>query len=212
MADTKTLEAVQKALEASKSRNFKQSVDIAINLKNIDLNISKNRIDEEVILPHGKGSESKIAIFATGQLALNAKPHVDLLISTEDIEDFSDDKKAFKKVVEQHDFFVAEAPLMPTIGKTLGVVLGPRGKMPRPVPPQIDVSGIVENLRKTVRVRSKASMTFHVKVGMEDMDPKDLATNIDAVIKRVVSRLERGQMNIGSVYVNTTMGPSVRLM
>ena len=100
---------------------------------------------EPVSRPHGRGNEAKIAIFASGQLAMNAKKHVDLLIKPEEIEDLSSDKKKFKKITDEHDFFIAEAPLMPTIGKTLGVILGPRGKMPKPVPPTIDLTGIVKN-------------------------------------------------------------------
>ena len=214
MADQKTVEAVNKALEESKklNRKFKQNIDLVINLKNIDLNEAKNRINEEVILPHGRGKESKIAIFASGELALKSKKHVDLLIKPEEIEDLAQDKKKFKKIVDEHDFFIAEAPLMPTIGKTLGVVLGPRGKMPKPVPPHTDVTGIVKNLRKTVRVNSKSNKTFHTTAGKEEMDKEQIAENIDAIIKRVESRLERGKMNIGSIYVKTTMGQSVRIM
>ena len=76
-------------------------------------------------------------------------------IKPEEIEDLSKEKKQFKKVADDHDFFIAEAPLMPTIGKTLGTVLGPRGKMPKPVPPQADLTSMVKNLRNTVKVRSK---------------------------------------------------------
>ena len=163
MADKKTIEAVEKALEESKklNRKFKQTIDLAVTLKNVDLNESKNRIDEEIILPNGRGKESKIAIFASGELALKAKGKVDLIVKPEEIEDLSGDKKKFKKIVDEYDFFIAEAPLMPTIGKTLGVILGPRGKMPKPVPPQIDITGIVKNLRNTVILRSKANKTFH---------------------------------------------------
>jgi len=121
-------------------------------------------------------------------------------------------KKKFKKIVDEHDFFIAEAPLMPTIGKTLGVVLGPRGKMPKPVPPQIDITSIVKNLRNTIKLRSKADKTFHAIAGKEEMDKEHVAENIDAIIKRLESKLERGRMNIGSVYVKTTMGPSVRII
>jgi len=214
MADKKTVEAVKKALEESKklNRKFKQNIDVVINLKNINLEDAKNRIDEEIILPHSRGRESKIAIFASGELALKAKKHVDLLIKPEDIEDLAGDKKKFKKIVDEHDFFIAEAPLMPTIGKTLGVVLGPRGKMPKPVPPQIDITGIVKNLRNTIKLRSKADKTFHAIAGKEEMDKEHIAENIDVIIKRLESKLERGRMNIGSVYVKTTMGPSVRII
>ncbi|MBU0496933.1 MAG: 50S ribosomal protein L1 [Candidatus Thermoplasmatota archaeon] len=213
-SDKTTIQAVHQALEDSKKleRKFKQTVDLVINLKNIDMTAAKNRLDEDIILPHGRGGKVKIAIFASGQLAENAKKHVDLLIKPEEIEELAKDKKGFKKIADNHDFFIAEAPLMPTIGKTLGVILGPRGKMPRPVPPQIDVSGIANNLQKTVKIRSKTSKTFHTTVGKEDMDEKHLAENIDAIIKRIEAKLERGRMNISSIYVKTTMGPSIRII
>jgi large subunit ribosomal protein L1 len=214
MADKKTVDAVKKALDESKKQNrkFKQKVDIVINLKNVDLEDAKNRIDEEILLPHGRGEQSKIVLFASGELAQKAKKHVDLLIKPEEIEEFSKDKKNFKKIVEDYDFFIAEAPLMPTIGKTLGVVLGPRGKMPKPIPPQADISGMVKNLRNTIKVRSKTSKTFHTIAGEEEMSTEDLADNIDTIIKRIESKLERGRMNVGSIYVKTTMGPSVRIL
>jgi len=214
MTEMKTVEAVEKVLEESKklNRKFKQNIDLVVNLKNVNLEEAKNRIDEEIVLPHGKGKESKIVIFASGELAVKSKKLVDLLIKPEEIEELAKEKKKFKKIVDNHDFFIAEAPLMPTIGKTLGVVLGPRGKMPKPVPPQIDVTGIVKNLRKTIKIRSKTNKTFHAIAGKEDMSKEDIAENIDIIIKRLESRLERGKMNIGSLYVKTTMGPSVRLI
>lgn len=214
MADKKIVDLVQKALDESKKldRKFKQNIDLVINLKNVDLEDAKNRIDEEIILPHGRGKESKIAIFASGELALKAKGKVDLIIKPEELEELAKDKKKFKKITDEHDFFIAEAPLMPTIGKTLGVVLGPRGKMPRPVPPHIDITGIVKNLRQTIRLRSKANKTFHAITGKEEMGKEQIAENIDTIIKRLESKLERGRMNIGSIHVKTTMGPSVRII
>lgn len=213
MAEKKTIEAVQKAIEESKKleRKFKQSVDVVINLKNIDMNEAKNRIDDEVMLPHGRGAEAKLAIFASGDLALKSKTHVDLLIKPEEIEELAKDKKKFKKIADEYDFFIAEAPLMPTIGKTLGIILGPRGKMPKPVPPTIDISGIAKNLRNTVKVRSKTSKTIQATVGQEEMKTEHIAENIDAILKRIEGKLERGKLNIGSVYVKTTMGPPMRI-
>jgi len=213
MAENKTLEAVQKALEESKKleRKFKQSVDVVINLKNIDMNDAKNRIEDEVVLPHGRGADAKLALFASGDLALKSKGHVDLLIKPEEIEELSKDKKKFKKMADEYDFFIAEAPLMPTIGKTLGVILGPRGKMPKPIPPTFDITGMAKNMRKTVKVRSKTSNTIHATVGQEEMNTEHIAENIDAILKRLESKLERGKLNIGSVYVKTSMGPPIRV-
>ena len=214
MTDKKTTEVVGKILEDSKKlkRKFKQNIDLVVNLKNIDLNIPKNRVDEEIVLPYGRGNEAKIALFASGELAIKSKKHVDLLIKPEQIEDLSSDKKKFKKIVDDHDFFIAEAPLMPTIGKTLGTVLGPRGKMPKPVPPHADVSGMIKNLRNTIKLRSKSSKTFHTVAGNAEMSKEHIAENVDAIIKRLEDSLERGRMNIGSVYIKTTMGPSERII
>ena len=214
MADKKLIELVQKTLDESKKldRKFKQNIDMVINLKNVNLEEAKNRIDEEIILPHGRGKDAKIAIFASGELALKSKGKVDLIIKPEEIEDLASDKKKFKKIVDEYDFFIAEAPLMPTIGKTLGVILGPRGKMPRPVPPHIDITGIVKNLRKTIKLRSKTNKTFHAIAGKEEMVNEQIAENINVIIKRLESKLERGRMNIGSLHVKTTMGPSVRII
>jgi large subunit ribosomal protein L1 len=214
MTDKKTTVAVDKILEESKklNRKFKQNIDLVVNLKNIDLNIPKNRIDQEVILPHGRGIEAKIALFASGELAVKSKKHVDLLIKPEEIEDLSNDKKKFKKIADDYEFFIAEAPLMPTIGKTLGTVLGPRGKMPKPVPPNADLTAMVKNLRNTIKIRSKNSKTFHTVAGNAEMSKEHIAENVDTIIKRLESALERGRMNIGSIYIKTTMGPSERII
>jgi len=214
MTDKKTTEVVEKILEESKKldRKFKQTIDLVINLKDIDLNVPKNRIEQEVILPHGRGVKAKVVLFASGELAEKSKKIVDLLIKPEEIGDLSKDKKKFKKIADQHDFFIAEAPLMPTIGKTLGTVLGPRGKMPKPVPPNADISILVKNLHSTVKVRSKSSKTFHTIAGNADMPKEQIADNVDAILKRVEGTLERGRMNIRSVYIKTTMGPSERVI
>ena len=214
MTDKKIVEVVEKILSDSKKldRKFKQNIDLVFNLKNLDLEVPKNRIDEEIVLPHGRGKNAKIVIFASSELAIKSKKHVDLLITPEEIGDLAKDKKHFKKIADDHDFFIAEAPLMPTIGKSLGTVLGPRGKMPKPVPPSADVSGMVKNLRNTVKVRSKANKTFHTVAGSEEMPKEQIAENIDVIVKRVIGSLERGKMNIASVYIKTTMGPTERVI
>jgi large subunit ribosomal protein L1 len=207
------LSAVQKALEQGKGkRKFTQSVELAVNLQNLDLSIPKNRIDEEVLLPKGRGRAPKIAVFATGELASRAKKVADLVIPPEEIEKIAGDKRRAKKLANEYQFFLAEAPLMPTIGKTLGQVLGPRGKMPRALPPNADPTNVVNNLRNSVRVRSRDRPTFHTAVGTEAMSPDDLADNAHLVLERIQAKLERGRFNLGSVYVKTSMGPAVKVM
>jgi large subunit ribosomal protein L1 len=211
MADDKILEAVKEAIEKAPERKFVESIDLAINLKDVDLSNPKNRLTEEIILPHGRGRDVKIGIFATPEMREKAKDIADLLIPPEEISSMKEEKAETKKKVSDIDFFIAEAPLMAQVGKNLGVILGPRGKMPRPVPPGADPSGIISNLRSTVKVRTKDRRTFHVAVGTSTMDPEKIAENIEAVVSRIRSKLERGVMNIHSAYVKTTMGPAIKL-
>ena len=212
MADKNIIEGIKKAIDSAKERKFLESMEAAINLKDVDLSNPKNRINEEVILPKGRGKTIKIAVFGSGELAIKARKSADLVILSEEIDTLVDDKNKAKQMVIEHDFFIAEAPLMPIIGKRLGIYLGTRGKMPKPIPPNADPGPLIKNLRNTVRLRSKERKTFHVPIGTKTMTVEDIAENLELVIKRLEEKLERGRMNIYSIYVKTTMGPAVKII
>jgi large subunit ribosomal protein L1 len=211
MPDRSAVEVVTEALSKATERKFSETVELAVNLKDLDLTVPKNRLEDEVPLPKGRGKPVKVAVFGSPELCQKMRGVADLVVTSGELDDFAKDKKHVKKVVGQVDFFLAEAPLMPTIGKRLGVVLGPRGKMPRPVPPGSDPTNLVNALKRSIRIRSKGNRTFHAPVGTRAMKPEEIAQNVDAVLARIVGKLERGRTNIESVYVKTTMGPAVRL-
>ena len=212
MAEKPTVMAVQKALDSAKKRNFTETVELAINLKDVDLSIPKNRITDDIILPNGRGRAVKICVIGGGELALKAKDVADVVITPEELQTIADDKKQAKKLANSTDYFIAEAPLMAVVGKRLGTVLGPRGKMPKPIAPGVDPTAMIDGLRRTVSVRTKDRMTFHAPVGTVEMTAEQLADNIETILKRVELKLEKGRMNIASSYVKTTMGPSERLI
>jgi large subunit ribosomal protein L1 len=213
MARKETVEAVKKALAGKPKRNFTESVDLAINLKNIDMSQPKNRVDEDIILPSGIGKPVRIAVFAKGDVAVNAeKAGADYVFPPDEIDKLGADKARAKKLASEVNFFISETAYMPTIGKKLGQVLGPRGKMPTPLPPQADVVQMINRQKKAIKVRSKDRLTFHTTIGVETMAPEEIAENIDAIIKRLEAKLEKGKFNIGSIYVKTTMGPAVKVM
>lgn len=212
MAEKQTLNAVKKALENAKKRNFRETVDISINLKDIDLSVPKNRIADDVVLPHGRGRPVKVCVIGGSELVQKAKTVADRVMTADELGKVADDKKQAKKMAGEFDYFIAEASLMPVVGKRLGIVLAPRGKMPKPIQPGADPRPVIENLRKTVSVKSKDRKTFHAPVGTNEMTPEQIADNIDIILKKITGKLERGTMNIGSVYVKTTMGPAERVM
>lgn len=211
MPDRSSIEVVTEALEKAGERKFSETVEVSINLKDLDLSVPKNRVEDEIPLPNGRGKTVRVAVFGSPELCQKIREVADLVIPSNQLDDFAKDRKAAKKAVNGIDFFLAEAPLMPTIGRRLGVVLGPRGKMPRPVPPGSDPTNLVHALKRSIRVRSKGNRTFHAPVGTRGMPPQQIAQNIDAVLGRIVGKLERGRTNIESVFVKTTMGPAVRL-
>ena len=213
MVNEKILNAVIQAIELAPKRKFSESVDVAINLKNIDLSQPKNRINEAILLPNGRGKSTKVAVFAKGDLAIKAQSGgADLLISPDDISKIGSDKKQMRALSRGIDFFLAEAPLMPSIGKSFGPILGPKGKMPDPIPSTADPAPIIDRLKRTTKVRSKDKITFHALVGNMHMLPDEIAANVEAVISAIESKLEKGAQNISSIFVKTTMGPAVRVM
>jgi large subunit ribosomal protein L1 len=207
------LEAVKKAKEESKPRNFTQSVDVVITIKDLDVRKPENRIDEEVFLPNGRGKKVKIAFIADGELALQAKnAGADLVISKADLEELGKDRKEAKKMANRHDFFVAQADMMPLVGRFLGPVLGPRKKMPKPVPASAKPEPLMEKLEGTVKVRIKDQPVIQALVGSQDMGDEEIANNIEAVLGVLDQKLEKGRNQIKSMYVKTTMGPVARVI
>lgn len=207
------LKAVTEAIEKAPKRKFTESVEITFNLKNIDMAQPKNRIDETMILPKGTGRVQKIAVLGKGDITTQAKAaKVELIIGPEEIERLGGTPREARKIADEYSYFLAETAVMPLVGRYLGTRLGPRGKMPQPIPQGLDIGPIVERLRNSVKFRSKDKKTFHVRIGSASQSLEDLTDNIDAVLRKVEGHLESGEMNIRSVYVKTSMGPSVRLM
>ena len=211
IASNKINQVIEDALQTDRERKFVETVEVAINLRDVDLQNPQKRINAEVALPHGRGRPARVAVFAQGEMAVISKKIVDTVISPEQIDELSENKREARKLADKFDFFVAETGLMATIGKSLGVVLGPRGKMPRPIPPQADIARIINSLTNLVPVRSKDRPTFHVPFGNVSMTQDQLADNLETILKRIESNLDRGTDNIASIWVKTTMGRAVRL-
>ena len=212
MADQEIEQAVTRALNEAPPRNFRETVDLAINLRDLDLNDPSNRVDESVVLPEGTGQDTSIVVFAEGETAVRAQETADDVLDGDDLADLRDDDDAAKDLAGETDFFIAEESMMQNIGRYLGTVLGPRGKMPDPLSPDDDVVEVVERLKNSVQLRSGDRRTFHTRVGAEDMSAGEIADNIDVILRRLRADLEKGPMNIDDVYVKTTMGPAVEVV
>jgi large subunit ribosomal protein L1 len=206
------LAAVKEVKSKATERKFSQSIDLAINLQNIDMKKPEGRIQERIELPNSVGKELKVCVIATGEMALKAKnAGASLVIERAALEALVGDKKKQKDIAKEYDLFIAEAPLMPLVGRSLGASLGPRGKMPTPVPPNADIEEQLEKHRKIVFVRMRGQPVLQCRVGNENMKDEEIAENVQAVVRRIEGKLKRGIKNFRSIYLKTSMGSAVKV-
>jgi large subunit ribosomal protein L1 len=193
-------------------KKFDQSIDLVVKLREVDLKKPENRINEAIPLPNPPEKSIKVCVIASGDLGTRAKAAgADMLVTRQDLENLGKDKKAARKLAVDYDFFIAEAPLMPLVGRGLGSFLGPRGKMPTPVPPNAPIGQVVSNHRKMVRVRMREQPVLQCRIGTESMSDDKLVENIQTVVSRIEQKLERGFKNISEILLKGTMSKPVKI-
>jgi large subunit ribosomal protein L1 len=211
--DQKTiLAAVKESKEKSEKRKFNQSIELILKLHDVDMKSPEGKIQEVLELPHALDRPNKICVIASGELAMKAKnANADRVIERSELEALGGKKQDMRKIANGYDVFIAEAPLMPLVGKVLGPVLGPRGKMPLPVPPSADISGLMKKYRKTIVVRLRNQPIIQNRVAMENMKDEEITENIQAILKVLEGKLKKGTKNIRFAYIKTAMGTPVKI-
>jgi len=194
----------EEAVENSEDRNFTESIDLIINFKDLDLSDPENRFNEDFKLPYQADEEVKIAVIGDS-ITQNAE-NADRTVSSDELEEMYDNPDEAKDLAEEFSFLIAEAPLMPKIGQQLGQVFGPRNMMPDPMPPGSDPTDSIEDLKNTVTLRLKEEPLLQIKIGKEDYEFDKVQRNASSVYEFVEGQLPKGDNNIKSVMVKTTMG------
>jgi large subunit ribosomal protein L1 len=214
--DHKTvLEAVRKAKADTKKRTFVQSIDLIINLKDLDLKKPEQQLDLYATITHGIGKKRRIAAFVGPEMKEEAAKVVDTIIMPEDFPKYAD-KKLAKKLANTHSYFLAQANLMAQVAGTFGKILGTRGKMPNPkagcvVPPKANLRPLVEKLQNTLRLKARTQPMVQCIVGREDMDEDQVADNILNIYNQVIHALPHHEQNVGKTIVKLTMGKIVEI-
>lgn len=195
-------DALKYLRENSKPRSFEQSIDLIINLRNIDTKKPENKFSKEVALPHGRGKEISVGLISD---------RLEGAVTKSDLESFEGDKKRMREFTKKHEFYLAEAPLMPLVGKILGRYLAPRGRMPKLLPPGRSHENMVEELKRSVRIRVRDTPVIHVLAGSQNMADRDLAENIERILDEVEKNLPKGRNQIRDVQLKMTMGAPVKV-
>jgi len=209
VAKESLVEAVRRALELGKRRRFKQSVDLIVVLKDVDIRSPEGRLREVVFLPHKPRKEARICVVAEGDMAIKARELGVPVYGRTDLQEMRQNRKLAKKVAQQCDWVLIRVDLMGLAGGVLGPALGPRGKAPTPVPPNADIAELVERYKRAVWVRTRNQPQVMCRVGTEDMSPEEIAENIEAVLNTIIQRL--GRQRIGRVIIKKTMGIPVEV-
>jgi large subunit ribosomal protein L1 len=198
------LKTVQALKAESEKRNFSQTFDFIANLKEMDLKKPESKIDEAFPLPHGRGKDAHVVIFSDTAKA----EHAEVLTGAE-VTELVKNKRAAKKLATEADFLFGEPKLMPLVGKLMGTMLGPRGKVPKVLAGSVQT--LVDTHRRATRIRVKDAPVILCPVGTDNMKDEHVAENIEALIKFLEHRLPRGKANISKMMLKLTMGKPVRL-
>jgi len=208
----KLMEMTKRARESSKKRNFNQSFDLIISLQDIDFKKKEFSVNEIVFLPHAFTNSPPICVFASGDTALKARNSgADRVIEPEELDKLALSKRNARKIAQNYNFFFADTTLMPKIGKVFGPYLGPKGKMPSPLPPGSPIENIIARYRSATRIRMKNQLTISCKVGEESTNDDKIAENSSVVISTVEKKLPLGSKNIKNLALKLTMGPAQKL-
>jgi len=209
--ESQLVEVIKKAKESDKTRKFQQSIELILVFKDID--VKKGfAINETIQLPKKMSKSASVCIIAAGDLGIKAKnAKADRVMNEAELIQLGKNKRESRKVINKYDFFLADTKLMPTVGKVLGQLLGPRGKMPTPIPFNAPVEALLERFRTSVGVKVKGSLSLSCKIGEESMEDADLAANASAVASIIEKKLPNGDKNIRKIMIKTSMGKAIRL-
>ena len=211
VAEAQLKELVRQAREGAGQRKFSQSVDLTVVLRDIDIKKGFN-VNEVVTLPHKPSHEATICVVGSGDLGTRARrAKIDKVIEQDELDRLGTNKREARKVVRAYDFFLSDTTLMATVGRSLGQFLGPKGKMPTPLPYGAPIESIATRMRSSVRARAKNQLNISTKIGDEKMDDTQLASNANAVITAIEKKLPQGEKNISNALIKFTMGKAVKL-
>ncbi|MFX1489025.1 MAG: hypothetical protein ACFFBI_07750 [Promethearchaeota archaeon] len=204
-----------------KVRKFDETIELIINIKDVNLNDPKNRIDKEIILTHDLISKDipNICVIASDEILLEAKK---LGIDTIDADGLvklnNEEKKYKKKFAKKYDFFVVEDKMMRDVARYLARFLGPLGKMPKPFPTGYGIISNSEELKtafdrykKVIRVQMKKQPIIFIKIGKKSMEQEKLFENMKTVVNFIADQMPHRFNNFKSMYLKSTMGKPVKV-
>jgi len=207
------LQNVQQLLDHSlnqKKRNFLETVELQIGLKNYDPQRDK-RFSGTVKLPNIPRPGMTICVLGDQHDIDRAKHHDVDAMSADDLKKLNRNKKLIKKLARKYDAFVASDTVIKQVPRLLGPALSKAGKFPTPISHSEDLAGKINDVKSTIKFQLKKVLCLGVAVGNVGMTEDELVSNIMLAINYLVSLLKKGWQNVGSLTIKATMSPPKRL-
>ncbi|MFX1240148.1 MAG: hypothetical protein ACFFA7_02755 [Promethearchaeota archaeon] len=204
-----------------KVRKFDESIDLIINIKDVNLNDPKNRIDKEIILSNDITVNDKpnICVIASDEILLEAKKlGIDTIDSDGLVNLNNEEKKIKKKFAKKYEFFIVEDKMMRDVARYLARFLGPVGKIPKPFPTGYGIISSPDELRvayerykKIIRIQMKKQPIIFAKIGKKSMNSEHLFENMKTVVNFIADQMPHRFNNFKSMYLKSTMGTPVKV-
>lgn len=193
-----------------KKRNFTETVDIQITLKNFDPQREK-RFSGTFKLPTLPRPNLKCCVLGNAAHCEQAdRISVDHM-SVDDLKKLNKNKKLVKKLAKRYDFFLASDNMIKQIPRLLGPGLTKAGKFPSLLSSGDDMQEKINEVKSTIKFQMKKVMCLNVAIGNVDMTKQEIIVNVQLAANFLASLLKKQWQNIGQVYIKSTMGPSFQI-
>ncbi|KAF2761741.1 putative 60S ribosomal protein L10A [Pseudovirgaria hyperparasitica] len=193
-----------------KKRNFLETVELQIGLKNYDPQRDK-RFSGTIKLPSVPRPGMSVCILGDQHDIDRAKHHGVDAMSSDDLKKLNKNKKLIKKLARKYDAFIASDTLIKQIPRLLGPGLSKAGKFPTPVSHAEDLATKITEVKSTIKFQLKKVLCLGTSVGNVGMGEDELIGNIMLAINYLVSLLKKGWQNVGSLVIKASMSPPKRL-
>ena len=193
-----------------KKRNFTETIEAQITLKNYDP-VRDKRFSGTFKLPAIPRPQLKCCVLGNAAHCEQAERIGVDHMSVEDLKKLNKNKKLVKKLSKQYDFFLSSNNLIKQIPRLLGPGLTKAGKFPTLLGPSDDMQEKIDELKATIKFQMKKVMCLNVAVGNVTMDVKEVCVNTQLASNFLASLLKKQWQNIGQIYLKSTMGPSVQI-
>lgn len=189
-----------------KKRNFTETVEIQITLKNYDPQRDK-RFSGTFKLPQVPRPNLKCCMLGNAAHCEQAdRIGVDHM-SVEDLKKLNKNKKLVKKLAKKYDFFMASDNMIKQIPRLLGPGLTKAGKFPTLLSSGEDMQEKIDEVKATIKFQMKKVMCLNVAVANVDMEKQQIIVNVQLAANFLASLLKKQWQNIGQMYIKSTMGP-----